>query len=56
VRNAGANVGDLPAVTDGTIVTSRKPDDVEPFTNALIALVEKSADRAENRETSEMRA
>jgi protease I len=56
LRNAGANVVDLPAVTDGNIVTSRKPDDVEPFTNALIALVEKSADRAENRETSEMRA
>jgi protease I len=56
LRNAGANVVDLPAVTDGNIVTSRKPDDVEPFTNALIALVEKSADRAESRETSEMRA
>jgi protease I len=56
LRNAGANVVDLPAVTDGNLVTSRKPDDVEPFTNALIALVEKSADRAENRETSEMRA
>jgi protease I len=56
LRNAGANVVDLTAVTDGNIVTSSKPDDVEPFTNALIALVEKSADRAENRETSEMRA
>ena len=40
VRNAGANVVDEAAVTDGNIVTSRKPDDVEAFTNALIDLVE----------------
>ena len=29
-----------PSVTDGKIVTSRKPDDVEAFTNALIEVVE----------------
>ena len=40
LRNAGANVGDEAAVTDGNIVTSRKPDDVEAFTNALIDLIE----------------
>lgn len=40
LRNAGANVVDEPAVTDGNIVTSRKPDDVEPFTNALVDLIE----------------
>ena len=40
LRNAGANVVDEPAVTDGNIVTSRKPDDVEPFTGALIDLIE----------------
>ena len=40
LRNAGANVVDEPAVTDGNIVTSRKPDDVEPFTAALIDLIE----------------
>ena len=40
LRNAGANVVDEAVVTDGTIVTSRKPDDVEAFTNALIDLVE----------------
>ena len=39
-RNAGANVVDEPAVTDGNIVTSRNPDDVEAFTNALIDLIE----------------
>jgi protease I len=40
LRNAGGNVVDEPAVTDGNIVTSRKPDDVEAFTNALIDLIE----------------
>lgn len=40
LRNAGANVVDEPAVTDGNIVTSRNPNDVEAFTNALIDLVE----------------
>lgn len=40
LKNAGAHVVDLPAVTDGNIVTSRMPDDVEAFTDALIALIE----------------
>ena len=40
LRNAGGNVVDEAAVTDGKIVTSRKPDDVEPFTAALIDLIE----------------
>jgi deglycase len=40
LRNAGAKVVDEPAVTDGKIVTSRNPDDVEAFTNAIIDLVE----------------
>jgi protease I len=40
LRNGGANVVDEAAVTDGKIVTSRKPDDVEAFTNALIDLIE----------------
>jgi protease I len=40
LRNAGANVVDEAAVTDGTVVTSRKPEDVEAFTNALIDLIE----------------
>ena len=41
LANAGATVVDEPAVTDGNIVTSRKPDDVAAFTDALIALVER---------------
>ena len=40
LKNAGANVVDAPAVTDGNIVTSRKPADVPDFVEALIALVE----------------
>jgi protease I len=46
LRNAGANVVDEPAVTDGNIVTSRKPDDVPAFTEALIRLVEQAPERA----------
>lgn len=40
LRNAGAKVVDEAAVTDGNIVTSRNPNDVEAFTAAIINLVE----------------
>ncbi len=40
LANAGAILADEPAITDGNIVTSRKPDDVEAFTAAVIALIE----------------
>lgn len=43
LRNAGATVVDEPAVTDGNIITSRKPDDVPAFTDALIAAIEAKA-------------
>ena len=56
LRNAGGNVVDEPAVTDGNIVTSRKPDDVEAFTNALIDLVENMPAVTEIREPSELPA
>lgn len=42
LKNAGATVVDEPAVTDGNIVTSRNPDDVEAFTAALIDLIERA--------------
>jgi protease I len=42
IRNAGAEVVDEAAVTDGHLVTSRKPDDVPAFTAALIAAIEAS--------------
>jgi protease I len=53
LRNAGARVVEEAAVTDGNIVTSRKPDDVEAFTNALIDLIENAPAVEEIREPSE---
>ena len=50
LRNAGARVVDEPAVTDGNIVTSRKPDDVEAFTDALIGLIEQASTTAQSQE------
>jgi protease I len=40
LKNAGANVVDDAAVTDDNIVTSRNPQDVEAFTDAMIDLIE----------------
>lgn len=37
IRNAGASWVDRDVVTDGTIITSRKPDDVPAFNEALLA-------------------
>jgi protease I len=56
LRNAGGNVVDEPAVTDGNIVTSRKPDDVEAFTDALIDLVENAPEVTEIDQPSEVPA
>src|SRR4051794_34197040 len=53
LKNAGANVVDQAAVTDGHIVTSRKPDDVEEFTSAIIDLIEKAPEVAEIRQPIE---
>ena len=36
LRNAGARWSDEPLVTDGNLITSRKPDDLPGFTNALL--------------------
>lgn len=54
LRNAGASVVDEPAVTDGKIVTSRNPQDVEEFTNALIDLIEDAPTVSEIREPKEV--
>jgi len=51
LRNAGANVVDEAAVTDGNILTSRKPDDVPAFTEALIRLVEQAPARSVARQS-----
>jgi len=56
LRNAGATVTDEVVVTDGNIVTSRKPDDVEAFTDAIIALIENEPAVREIREPSELPA
>lgn len=40
MRNAGADLSDKRVVSDGTIVTAQAPEDVEAFTEALIAAVE----------------
>jgi protease I len=56
LRNAGADVVDRPAVTDGNIVTSRNPDDVEAFTGALIDLIENIPGVEEIRQPSELPA
>ena len=46
LRNAGAEVLDREVVVDGNLITSRKPDDIEAFTQALVAAL------AEERETA----
>ena len=43
LRNAGAQVVDEEVVVDENIITSRKPDDVPAFTEALIEAVEAMA-------------
>jgi protease I len=40
LTNAGANVVDQPVALDGFLITSRKPDDIDQFTAALIEMVE----------------
>lgn len=49
LRNAGANVVDQPVAVDGNIITSRKPEDVELFTRAVIDQIEKAQETAEIR-------
>jgi protease I len=56
LRNAGANIVDEPAFTDGKLVTSRKPDDVEEFTKAVISLVEDMPEVEQGRQPSELLA
>ena len=56
LRNAGANVVDEAVAVDENIITSRKPDDVEPFTNAVIDLVENTPEVSEIRNLREVPA
>ena len=41
LSNAGANVVDQEVVQDGQLITSRKPDDIPAFSEALIKALEK---------------
>lgn len=56
LKNAGAKIVDEPVVVDGNIITSRNPDDVEPFTEALIDLVENAPEVTEIRHPHEVPA
>jgi protease I len=56
LRNAGARVVDEAAAVDGNIVTSRKPDDVEAFTQALIDLLEKRREGASPERTEALQS
>ena len=47
LKNAGANVVDKEAVTDGNLITSRKPDDIPAFSKALIEMLGETADKRE---------
>lgn len=40
LANAGGNVVDEPVAKDGFLITSRKPDDIPAFTEALIEAIE----------------
>jgi protease I len=39
LKNAGAHWVDEEVITDGNLITSRKPDDIPGFTNAIIEAV-----------------
>ena len=56
LRNAGADVVDEAVVVGGNIITSRKPDDVEAFTNAVIDLIENAPEVTEIQHPSEVPA
>jgi protease I len=46
LKNAGAHWVDQEVATDGQFVFSRKPDDIPAFNRAVIASIEKGAQRA----------
>ncbi len=56
LRNAGAKIVDEAVVTDGNIVTSRNPDDVDAFTSAVMDLIESAPEISEIQHPSELPA
>lgn len=51
IRNAGGNWVDEVNVTDQNLTTSRKPDDIPKFNEAMLHLFEESRTRGELRQT-----
>lgn len=49
LRNAGANWTDEEALTDGNLVTSRKPDDIPAFNRALNNLFSRAEKSSQTR-------
>lgn len=43
LKNAGANVVDQEVAQDGNLITSRKPDDIPAFSEALIKVLQKES-------------
>ncbi len=57
VKNAGGLYVDKPVVEDGNLITSRKPDDVPVFSEAIIrALVARARWRSPTRAATDRRA
>jgi protease I len=51
IRNAGGEWVDLPVVIDGNIITSRMPDDLDDFNNAIIDWLKSAHPAASKKET-----
>jgi protease I len=54
IRNAGGNWVDEVSVTDRNLTTSRKPDDIPKFIEAMLHLFEESRTRGELRQTQQV--
>ena len=46
VRNAGGHWNDAPVVVDGTIITSRRPEDLDDFSDAVLTALAERGSRA----------
>lgn len=53
LENAGADVVDQEVAIDGNLITSRKPEDIPAFTQALIEALEAADDEDEDEEEEE---
>jgi protease I len=52
VKNAGGLYVDRPVVEDGNVITSRKPDDVPQFSDAILGALRRPAQRIESPRSS----